>query len=194
MLARRIGFVAAPVFLFAYGICHLLDGRQGFYGPGIYWTVGHVFFILAFVAFALVAWELKDHAGGGKKRRFAVAAALLTILGAIVFVRVGAIDLTTGMLAPSHAAMASISARLNGWPDPRLLAWWRLGPILFQVGLMSLLILLACVGRLPWWSPILVLLGFLAIAYNLNLLAVGAALIGMGFFPLLRPGIKRRPA
>jgi hypothetical protein len=189
MFARQISFIAAPVFLFAYGVCHLLDGQQGFYGPGIYWTIGHVFFILAFIAFASAAWELKNRASVGGKGRFAVVAALLAVMGTIVFVRVGGIDLATGILAPNHTAMASISARLNGWPDTRLLPWWRLGPILFQVGLMSLLILLVWVKRLPWWSPITVLLGFLIIAYNLNLLAAGATLIGIGFLPLVRLAI-----
>ena len=194
MFARQISFIAAPVFLFSYGVCRLLDGWQGFYGPGIYWTIGHVFFIFAFIAFALAAWELKNHASDAGVGRFAVVPALLTILGTVVFVRVGGIDLATGILAPNHAAMASISARLNGWPDTRLLPLWRLGPILFQAGIMSLLILLAGVRRLPWWSPITVLLGFLAIAYNLNLLGVGAILVGMGFLPLARLAIWLRPA
>lgn len=54
---------------------------------------------------------------------------------------------------------------------------------------MSLLILLAWVRRLPYWCPITVLLGFLVIAYNLDLLAVGATLIGIGFVPLVRQAV-----
>ncbi|HEY1612059.1 MAG TPA: hypothetical protein VGF97_00010 [Rhizomicrobium sp.] len=82
--------------------------------------------------------------------------------------------------------MAPISKQLNNWPDARLLPWWRLGPALFQVGLTSLLVQLAFVRRLPLWSPIAVLLGFVAIGYNLNLMVAGAVLIGVGFFPFIR--------
>jgi hypothetical protein len=187
MSARQISFAAAPVFLFIYGICYLLDGQQGFHGPGIFWTAGHVFFVLAFFAFAFATWELRRQAGDGTMGHVAVIAAFLTIAGIAVFVRVGGIDLATGALAPNHDAMASISKQLNEWPDARLLPWWRVGPILFQAGLMSLLILLAFVKRLPWWSPIAVALGFVVIAYSLNLLVGGAVLIGIGFFPLIRP-------
>lgn len=193
MFARKMAFLAAPGFLFAYGVCYLLDGLQGFHGPGLYWTVGHVFFVLAFIAFIIAAWELGGRAGDGAMGRFAAGAAFLTITGAAVFVRVGGIDLVTGILAPNHGAMAPISAQLNEWPDAALLYWWRLGPLVFQAGLMSLLVIMVFVGRLPWWSPIAVLLGFLAIAYSLNLLVIGAASIGIGFFPIIRRNIEPRP-
>ena len=186
MSAQRISFISAPVFLFMYGACYVLDGLRGVHGPGAFWTLGHIFFVLAFISFTLVAWKLKALAGEGAAGRFALIAALLVIIGIAVFLRVGGIDLATGILARDHAGMAPISLRLNSWPDARLLPFWRLGPIFFQLGLMSLLALLAFLRRLPWWSPVVILIGFAVIAYNLNLLVVGATLIGIGLRPAHR--------
>jgi hypothetical protein len=181
---RRIGWATAPLCLFVYGVCYLLDGRQGFHGPGLFWTLGHVFFVLAFLSFAGLAWRLKNPAGPDMRGRLALAAAIIALAGIAVFVRVGLIDLATGLLASDHAAMAPISARLNAWPDARLLPVFQLGPILFQAGLMALLVLRVIRRGLPWWSPVAVLGGFLLIAVNLNFLVLGAVAIGIGLMKL----------
>ncbi len=50
--------------------------------------------------------------------------------------------------------------------------------------------------RLPVWSPLLVLLGFIPIAVNLDLLPGGAILLLCGLSPLSRPAPRcgHRPA
>jgi hypothetical protein len=71
-------------------------------------------------------------------------------------------------------------------PGPLQLA----GPLLFQVGMLTLLILLVTARprRLPAWSPLLVLLGFVLIAVNLDLLPASALLILAGLAPLAVAG------
>ena len=64
------------------------------------------------------------------------------------------------------------------------------GPALFELGLLTLLVRAAVVRLLPVWAPVLVLAGFVAIAVNLDLLPIGAALVFGGLFPL-RPSVLR---
>ncbi|MGR6317482.1 hypothetical protein Q2K19_05535 [Micromonospora soli] len=65
-------------------------------------------------------------------------------------------------------------------PDAVLLG----GPLLFELGLLALLVRAVVRRVLPAWGPVLVLAGFVAIAVNLNLLPVGAALVFGGLLPL----------
>ncbi|MDG4802697.1 hypothetical protein [Micromonospora sp. WMMD980] len=67
------------------------------------------------------------------------------------------------------------------------------GPALFELGLLVLLYRAAATRLLPVWAPVLVLLGFVAIAVNLDLLPVGAALVLSGLLPLRAQGVKRGP-
>ncbi|MGH2583998.1 MAG: hypothetical protein ACRDJE_03720 [Dehalococcoidia bacterium] len=48
----------------------------------------------------------------------------------------------------------------------------------FVVGLITLTVVLAA------WSPVLIVIGFACIMVNLNLLSVGAALIGLALAPV----------
>jgi hypothetical protein len=61
-----------------------------------------------------------------------------------------------------------------------------LGPLLFQLGVLTLLIMMVTARprRLPIWSPLLVLVGFLLFAANLDLIPIGALLILAGLGPL----------
>ena len=69
------------------------------------------------------------------------------------------------------------------------------GPLLFQVGTLALLTILASVRprRLPAWSPVLVLAGFLMFAVNLDLIPVGALLVLAGLSPVAREPQAREP-
>jgi hypothetical protein len=59
-------------------------------------------------------------------------------------------------------------------------------PLLFQLGILTLLIMLVTrqPRRLPWMSPLLVLVGFLLFAANLDLIPIGALLLLIGLTPL----------
>jgi hypothetical protein len=67
---------------------------------------------------------------------------------------------------------------------PHLLLRLVRGPLLFQAGTLGLMIHLVVARRLPVCPPVTMLLGFVAIAVNLDLLPLGAALIGLGLAPL----------
>jgi hypothetical protein len=71
-------------------------------------------------------------------------------------------------------------------PDPLEIA----GPLLFQLGLLTLLIQLVTARprRLPAWCPLLVFVGFMSIAVDLDLLPIGAILISAGLAPLAIAG------
>jgi hypothetical protein len=59
-----------------------------------------------------------------------------------------------------------------------------LGPILFELGLLTLLVRLVVRRLAPWWSPVLVPLGFVPIAVNLDLLPLSALVILAGLVPV----------
>jgi hypothetical protein len=182
-------FFAAPMLLFFYGIAHWADGRDGSYGPGLAWTLGHILFLLGLVMFIPVIlglWLWLDRTGLG--RRFAAnLSAVLAIIGLVIFIRVPIIDILSGLLAQNQTAMGEVSTRLNSYPFAGLGFLYNFGPLLFQLGLLALMLQLAILKprRLPWWSPALLLLGFLMLGFNLNLLPVGAIIIGCAFTQIL---------
>ena len=61
-----------------------------------------------------------------------------------------------------------------------------IGPLSFQLGVLTLLVILATARprRLPFWSPLLVLLGFGMFAVSLDLIPIGALLVLAGLAPL----------
>lgn len=189
----RAPFLAAPTFLALYGVARLMDGLDGEYGPGVAWTFGHIMFLCGMISFGLVIVELRRRLGGGTpKRKFISGLAVgAGLVGILVFVRVIAIDILTGLRAGNHAAMSSISSQLNAYPIASLEPYYKIGPLLFQLGILTLMIQLAISRRLPWWSPALLFLGFLLLGSNLNLLLPGSILIGCALMPLAFTKNKR---
>jgi hypothetical protein len=59
----RIAFVAAPLFVMAYGVIRLLDGLDGSRGPGLAWTSGHIAFITAMILFISTFVQMRRMAG-----------------------------------------------------------------------------------------------------------------------------------
>ncbi|MEU8300836.1 hypothetical protein AB0C04_26565 [Micromonospora sp. NPDC048909] len=176
--AVRMVAVAAPALLLLYGICRLVDGLDGDHGPGWAWNIGHSLFFVSIALFAALAVQLRRMLLATTPRRRALtdAATAATLIGAAAFLWVILGDLFAGF------------ADAAPLPDPLFL----IGPLLFQLGLLALLVRAATVRprRLPRWSPPLVLLGFVALAVNLDLLPVGGALILAGLLPL-RPDTPR---
>ncbi|WP_262852844.1 hypothetical protein [Mumia quercus] len=166
----RLAAIAAPVLLFLYGVLRLIDGADGDHGPGLAWDVGHVLFLASFAFFAILVVALRGeivHLGGS--RAVANAAATAGILGVACFAWV-----ILGDLLPSFKEAAPL-------PDPLQAA----GPLLFQLGLVTLLVMaVRPLRRLPIVSPVLALGGFLLLGFDLDLLPVGAALVLAGIAPL----------
>jgi hypothetical protein len=184
----RISFVAAPTFLFLYGIAHFFDSLDGSYGPGAAWTVGHILFLFGLIMFGFVIVGLYLRIQDETMWRAVIArcAMIIGLVGLIAFIRSPIIDIVAGLRASDNSAMGAIQAQLNFYPSTPLSPYYNFGPLLFQLGLLALMVQLAILKprHLPWWSPVLLLLGFLTLGFDLNLLLVGATLIGFALLPL----------
>lgn len=178
-LLVRFCAVAAPAFLFLYGVLRLVDGLDGDHGPGLAWNFGHTAFLVAFVLLGILVVGIRQlipPATSGR-RIVATVATVAALFGVACFLWV---------------ILGDLFARLRDaapLPDPLEIA----GPLLFQLGTLTLLIQLVTARprRLPLWCPPLVFLGFIAIGINLDLLPVGAILIAAGLAPL---AVARRSA
>lgn len=186
----RITFVAAPAMVLAYGVVRLIDGRDGVHGPGLAWTVGHSLFLVGLVLFGAVLVGLRRMVPAGARPRRIVAdlATVVGFAGLLPFVRGIIIDIVAGIRAADRPEMERLSDRYHDIPGLLPSAYYDLGPVLFEIGLVALLVLLAAGRRMPWWSPVLMVLGFAVIPVNLDLLPLGGAIMGVA----LAPGAARR--
>ncbi|MET7965412.1 hypothetical protein [Micromonospora sp. NPDC005305] len=163
--------VAASLLLLGYGLLRLIDRLDGHSDKGAWaWNTGHTLFLFGILGFAVLVVGLHGVLRTRSARLRAVddVAALAGLVGAAAFVWV-----ILGDLFPRFADAVET-------PDLVLLG----GPALFEVGLLVLLYRAAAARLLPVWAPVLVLVGFVAIAVNLDLLPVGAALVLAGLLPL----------
>jgi hypothetical protein len=166
----RLPAVAAPALLFLYGVLRLVDGSDGDHGPGWAWNVGHALFFVAFVLLGALVVGLRRRVppAGTAARAVADLATAAGLFGAACFLWVIA-----GDLFPAFSDAAPLPTALEIG-----------GPVLFQLGSLVLLVRMVRARLLPAWGPVLVFLGFVAIAVNLDLIPVGALLIGAGLAPL----------
>ena len=167
----RFSAIAAPVLLFMYGVLRLIDGMDGHHGPGFAWNVGHTLFFVAMVLFGFLVLGMRQLVPASK-RRLADAATVAGLAGVACFLWV-----ILGDLLPDFGDTLPV-------PDAVEMA----GPLLFQLGTLVLLIVLAAAHphRLPAWSPVLVFAGFVTLALNLDLIPAGAVLVLAGLAPLAR--------
>ena|SRR5215213_970113 len=181
-------FAAAPALMFGYGVVRLFDGLDGEYGPSLAWTISHLLFLAGMVLFGVVIVRLGRLVPATTTARQVTAsvAVALALAGIIAFVRVIVLDLVVGFLAADNAEMQMIRDDIGDFPGFLPEAVWDLGPLLFMVGLLTLTVQLAVLHprRLAAWSPVMVVVGFLCIIVNLNLLPIGAALFGLALAPV----------
>jgi hypothetical protein len=155
--------------MLVYGLLRVIDGLDGDRHNGPAWDLGHLAFFVAIVLFAVLALALRALDRPAGWWRVVVDAATVAVLaGAGCFLWVIAGDLSGDF----HSAA----------PLPDVLE--PVGPLLFQAGLLVLLVRLVPARRLPAWSPVVVLLGFAAIGLNLDLLPLGAVLVLVALLPL----------
>jgi len=185
---RPMWFAAAPALMFGYGVVRLFDGLDGEYGPSLAWTISHLLFLAGMVLFGVVIVRLGRLVPATTTARQVTAsvAVALALAGIIAFVRVIVLDLVVGFLAADNAEMQMIRDDIGDFPGFLPEAVWDLGPLLFMVGLLTLTVQLAVLHprRLAAWSPVMVVVGFLCIIVNLNLLPIGAALFGLALAPV----------
>lgn len=158
--------IAAPALMLGYGVLRWVDGLDGTRHNGPAWTAGHIMFFLGIVLFTVQAFGLarlaRDRPG------VAVPALTATVVGAACFLWVIAGDLFRSFDHP-------LWPWLNG---P--------GPALFVIGMVTLLGIQAVRRRVPYWSPAVFLLGFLAVDIDLDLLPWASTLILIASVPVAR--------
>lgn len=96
-----------------------------------------------------------------------------------------AIDLYTGLRAADSADQSRMFAQIQSHPGV-LPVVYQIGPLFFYLGLLALLTVLAVRRRVPVWSPLLVLVGTVAMAASLDLMTVGAVAYALALAPLRR--------
>jgi hypothetical protein len=208
---KRIASHLAPALMAVYGAVRYIDGHDGEYGPGPAWTVGHLFFLGALLLYGPVIADLRQRiltAGGtgtgtgdagrggpgGPGRARTITAAILTTItavGLITFIRVAVLDIVVGLKAADAAEKSALSDQYADVPAVLPQPLYEIGPAFFMLGLIAMLAQYAIVRphrtATAALSPALVLLGFVAIMADLNLLPLGALLIWTGLVPLTRP-------
>ncbi|MFI7353564.1 hypothetical protein ACIBTP_06405 [Streptomyces avidinii] len=186
----RAAFVAAPLCMLAYGVIRLSDPDHG---PGPAWTAGHIALLAAVLQFAVILPALRRLTGParGAARLGAGAATLLGLAGVLAVVVQAAIDLVVGFRATDRPEMARLFEEIQSHPGV-LPAVYTVGPMLFYVGLIWLLIHLAVQRRVGPWRPVMVLLGTATTAVDLDLLPLGALFFTAALLPLSLP-LSARP-
>ncbi|MEU5881056.1 hypothetical protein [Spirillospora sp. NPDC047279] len=192
----RFAFHLAPALMLAYGVVRLIDGRDGSHGPGPAWTWGHLLFLGSLLLYGAVIAGLYRRIrhgvpGAGTARRVtAGAVTAVAAFGLITFIRVAIVDIVVGLQAADGAEKSTLADRYADDPAVLPQAIYDIGPAFFMIGLLALLVQFAFItpGRKPVaaLSPVLVVLGFVAITANLDLLPAGAALIWLALIPFTR--------
>ena len=167
----RFSAFAAPLLMLVYALLRVVDGLDGDRHNGPAWDVGHVAFFIAIVLFVVLAVALRglDRPAAVPQRVLVDAATVAVLIGAVCFNWVIA-----GDLSESFQSAAPLPGALKV-----------IGPLLFQAGLLILLVRLVLARRLPVWSPVAVLVGIASIAVSLDLLPVGSVLVLVALAPLV---------
>lgn len=180
----RFAYLAGPVLVTAYGLARLIDGIDGSKGPGPAWTIGHLFFLVALASFGVAMVGLWRE----RRRWFTSAALVGGVVGAVAMARVVVVDIVVAWGAADRAEMEREYPKYDdfpGLPDGLGGMLDAVGGVLFPLGLVVLLVHLAVVRRLPWWSPVLATAGFAAILATLDLLPLAGVLLLVALVPMV---------
>ena len=176
----RWSAITAPILLFVYGTFRLIDGLDGHHDKdGFLWKSGHVLFFIGFALFGALAAGIRGALRnlGPAGRTVANVATVAAVFGAACFLWV-----TVGDLSESFQDSASL-------PE-----WLQIvGPVLFQLGVLTLLGQLVRARMIPAWSPVAMFLGFIAIAVSLDLIPVASLVVLIGLLPVAGVRLGRRP-
>ncbi|MBG0827086.1 hypothetical protein HS041_04835 [Planomonospora sp. ID67723] len=178
----RFAFVAAPLLVMAYGVIRILDGLDGSRGPGLAWTTGHLAFLAALALFIQIFLEMRRMAG---RNVLSTVSATAGIAGAAAFIAQFAVDIAVGFMAADHAGMGVLFDRVQAVPGVSVVVYDG-GPLLFFAGQLALVVQLAVIGRVRFWTPALVLVNLLLPLVDKDLIPVGAVFLLVSFVPLAR--------
>ncbi|GIE75373.1 hypothetical protein Aph02nite_13230 [Actinoplanes philippinensis] len=166
----RHAAVDAPILLLVYGLLRLMDGLDGAYGRSLAWNLAHLALLASLVLFALLAVAVRPLAPSGA-RLVAALAVTATVAGTVCFLWTA-----TGFLSSASGAAAPLPAPLRN-----------AGPLLFSLGMLTLLGLLVASRRAPAWSPLLFGAGFAAMLIDRDFVLPGALILLAALAPLARP-------
>lgn len=185
----RAAFVTAPLLILAYGAIRLTDPDHG---PGPVWTTGHLALTAAMLLFVPVFARLGALArpdAGPAGRLSAGAATVLGLAGTLAVTVQACIDLYAGFRATDRPGMERLFEQVQSHPGV-MPAVYGVGPLLFYVGLIWILVQLSARRRVSLWSPLAAVAGTAtAAAGGLDLMPLAAALFCASLAPLAR----RRP-
>ncbi|MFE5805790.1 hypothetical protein [Streptomyces sp. NPDC056491] len=186
----RAAFVTAPLCMLVYGLIRLSDPDHG---PGAAWTAGHIALLAGVLQFALILPALHRMTGParGAGRLGAAAATLLGLAGMLALTAQAVIDLVVGFRAADRPEMSRLFDEIQSHPGV-LPAVYTVGPVLFYVGLLWLLVHLSVQRRVSPWRPVMVLLGTATTAVSLDLLPLGALFFTAALLPRSLP-LTARP-
>ncbi|GLX34067.1 hypothetical protein Sros01_01400 [Streptomyces roseochromogenus] len=181
--------MTAPLLILAYGVIRLTAPDHG---PGPVWTTGHLALTAAMLLFVPVfarLWALARQDAGRAGRIGAGAATLLGLAGTLAVTVQACIDLQVGFRAADRPAMERLFEQVQSHPGV-VPAVYGVGPLLFYVGLVWILVQLSARRRASLWSPLAAVAGTaVAAAGGLDLMPLSAALFCASLAPLAR----RRP-
>ncbi|MFE3450811.1 hypothetical protein ACFXJ8_17955 [Nonomuraea sp. NPDC059194] len=178
----RLAFVAAPALTLTYGVIRILDGLDGVRGPGPAWTTGHLAFVGALLLFISIFVQLRRMAGGNG---LSTVLAGVAITGALALIGQFTVDIVAGLLAADHYGMSMIIRQVRELPGVSL-AVYDIGPYLFYIGQLGLIIQLAVMRRIKVWTPFLVLIDLMMPFIDKDLIPLGAIILFISFLPLAR--------
>lgn len=160
--------IPIPLLMLLYGVARWFDGRDGEYGPGVAWNIGHVAFLAAFVGFG--ALTVHFWRSSARPHPAAIVAYVASLVGVALFLWVILTD-----LIPALDERASL-------PDPVM----AVGPLIFIVGFVASLALHTRRVGMPGWiaPPLLTLAALIVVGANLDLLPLTAVLLAAALVPV----------
>ncbi|MFG2043897.1 hypothetical protein [Dactylosporangium sp. NPDC048998] len=183
----KASFLAAPALMAGYGVVRLTDSEHG---PGFVWTFGHLLMLAGLVMFGWVFAGLRRAVPGRTAKAF----------GAIGFVGLGAVivqicvDIVVGFMSSDAATKDHNFERFQEIPGV-LPVVYTVVPLFFYVGLLALTTLGAVVRprSLPWWTPVLILVGTAVAGVNLDYIPEAGVLYLIAFLPLVLRTTRTAP-
>jgi hypothetical protein len=186
--AMRFAPIAGPLALGGYGVVRNLGKLDNVYGPGFDWQLAHFLGLAGFLLFVPLVLALRTLLPAGAVREVVVGATLLGLAASVV--QFGA-DIVQAFMAADREELRRLQHDFTGLPGVRA-AFYDVGPLFFFVGIVVLAVLAARAGRLPWWSPVVLLVGVLLPPISLDLMPPAALLMVLAMLPLTRR--SRQPA
>ncbi|WP_181957791.1 hypothetical protein, partial [Nonomuraea longispora] len=178
----RAAYVTAPLLVLAYGVIRIVDGFDGSRGPGPAWTIGHIAFLAALALFIVIFRDMWRILG---RTRLATAQLAVGIAGIACAATQFLIDIAIGFMAADHAAMGPLFEQVQAVPGAQPVIY-DVGPFLFYVAQLALVVHLAARRQVTLWTPALVTVDLALPLIDKDLMSVGAFFLLVSFWPLAR--------